>query len=91
MTEAEHQQRLRSIEAETREIKQRIMQLEFQHKKDVIEGDKRFKERDAQIQRQLDHLIKIVGITYEELDNLDYKIQETGRYLIQPRKHSTIS
>lgn len=44
------------------------MQLEFQHKKDVIKMDKDFKERDARIQRRLDHLIKLVGITYEELD-----------------------
>ena len=91
MTEAEHQERLRKIDAETEKIRQQIMQLEFQHKKDVVETDRDFKERDARIQRQFDHLIKVVGITYEELDNLDYKLQETGRYLIQPRKHSTIS
>lgn len=91
MTDAEHEERLRKTRAETEEIRQQIMQLEFQDKKDVVEMDRDFKERDARIQIQLDHLIKVVGITYEELDNLDFKLQETGRYLIQPRKHSIIS
>ena len=91
MTDAEHEENIKNIRTETEEIKRQIMQLEFQHKKDIVETDKRFKESCEQINRQIKHIAKLVGITYEELDNLDFKLQETGRHLIEPREHSIIS
>ena len=42
MTQAEHEERLRKIAAETEEIKRQIMQFEFQHKKDIADADRRF-------------------------------------------------
>lgn len=80
MTEAEHKERLRKIETETEKIKQQIMQLEFQHKKDAVE-----------IRKIIKHVAKLVGITYDELDKLDFKLQETGRHLSKPRERSTFS
>ena len=67
------------------------MQLEFQHKKDVVDAKREADEADKRIQRSIDHIAKLVGITYEELDLLDEKLQKTGRYLTLPRERSTLS
>ena len=98
MTEAEHQERLRVIEAETgaikaetEKIRQQIMQLEFQHKKDSVETDKQFKEWHERSQKKIDHLIKLVGLTYDELDEIDATFTETGVVLTRPRKRARIS
>ena len=91
MPESAHEKRLKKIEAETVEIKRQIMRLEFQQKKDLAVAKKDFEERDKQIQKRLDHVAKLAGITYEELDNLDLKVQEAGLKLGQPRQHSTLS
>lgn len=82
MTEAEHNKKLRAL-------REQIMQLEFQHKKDVVEAKRQFKESNDQITKQVKHIAKLIGITYEELDNLDFKTREAGRQLSKPRKHST--
>ena len=91
MTDAEHEKSINKIRSETEAIRLQIMQLEFQHKKDIVEADKQFKKSNEQITRQIKHIAKLVGITYEELDNMDLKLQETGRYLGQPRKRSTLA
>ena len=91
MTESAHEKRLKKIEAETVEIKRQIMRLEFQQKKNLAVAKKDFEERDKQIQKRLDYVAKLAGITYEELDNLDLKVQEAGLKLSQPRQHSTLS
>lgn len=95
MPETTHEKRLKKIEAETLEIKKEIMQLEFQHKKDHItaqkEADQRQKEADERAKRMdlhLKHLSKLMGITYEELENLDSKIQNAGQILARRRKPS---
>ena len=98
MTEAEHEENIKKIRTETEEIKRQIMKLEFQHKKDIVEArkrsaelDKLIKENIEQTTKQIKYVAKLAGITYEELDNLDFKLQETGRHLIEPREHSIIS
>ncbi len=90
MTDAEHVERLRNIEAETEEIRRQIMQFEFQHKKDVADAEKQFKARADRMQRQLDHLIKLVGITYDELDQIDSTLTATGVVLTRPRRRATL-
>ncbi|MGH9949319.1 MAG: hypothetical protein ACRD6X_19270 [Pyrinomonadaceae bacterium] len=91
MSENGQKKKIDKIEAETSEIKRRLMQLEFQHKKDIAEAEKRFNARDNMIQKRLDHLSKLAGITYEEMEFLDEKLVGAGRELAKPRKHSTIS
>ena len=97
MTQTEHEKRLRKIEAETEEIKRQIMQFEFQHKKDIVEAECRFegwsKAMDAKqdsSQKQIDHLIKRVGLTYDELDEIDATHTETGVVLTRARRRARI-
>jgi hypothetical protein len=41
-------------------------------------------------QKQIDHLIKLVGLTYEELDQIDATLTETGVVLSRPRKRARV-
>jgi len=97
MPETAHEKSLKKIEAETLETKKQIMRLEFQSKKDIVadnermdERDKRGEEWDRKFKEKVDYIAKLAGITYEKLDNLDLKIQNAGRSLVQPRKYSTL-
>ena len=97
MTDAEHEINIQTIRNETEEIKRQIMQLEFQHKKDIVEADRRFDTRMAKLeaasnrnQGQIDHLIKLVGFTYNELDSIDATLTETGVVLSRPRKRARV-
>ena len=91
MTDNGHKKRIDDIETETGEIKRQLMRLEFEHKKDIVEARRKADETEARIQRGIDHLIRLMGISYEELDLLDEKLQKTGRYLTIPRERSTLS
>ncbi len=105
MPETAHEKRLKKIEAETLEIKKQIMQLEFQHKKDIVAADKRIEasekrfeetkrvheEWDSMMTKKIQHIAQLVGITYEELDNLDLKVKEAGQVLSKPRKPTTLA
>jgi hypothetical protein len=91
MTPGEHEEHIRKIQAETEEIKRQILQLEFQNKKDIAAAQKRFDAWDEKITKKLNHIAQLVGITYEELDNLDLKTQEAGKRLSRHREHSTFS
>ena len=100
-----HEKHLKKIETETAEIKKQIMQLEFQHKKDIVaernrmeaadrrfeDWSTRFNEWDAKMTLKIEHMAKLVGITIEELDNLGDKLMIAGSQLARPRKRSTIS
>lgn len=90
MTEAEHEKKIQEIRNETEEIKRQIMQLEFQHKKDVVEVDHRFEKNHSRTQHQIDHLIKLMGLTYDELDQIDATLTETGVVLSRPRKRARV-
>ena len=97
MTQTEHEARLREIRAETEEIRRQMMQFEFQHKKDIAEADRRFEAwqkamttKQDHSQRQIDHLVKLVGLTYDELDEIDATLTETGIVLTRPRKLARI-
>ena len=41
-------------------------------------------------QKQIDHLIKLVGLTYDELDRIDATLTETGIVLSRPRKRARV-
>ncbi len=93
MTEAEHEKKIQDIKNETEDIKRQIMQLEFLHKKDIVGADRGFEgwskameaKKDSS-QKQIDHRIKLVGLTYDELDQIDATLNETGVVLLRPRK-----
>ena len=88
MTSAEHEERLRKIEAETEEIKRQMMQFEFQNKKDIADAERRFDERQQAMDAKIDHLIKLAGLSYEALDEIDATLTEAGVVLTRPRKHA---
>jgi len=90
MTQAEHEEKLRKIAAETEEIKRQMMQFEFQHKKDIAYAERRFEKWQVYSQKQMDHLIKLVGLSYDELDEIDATLTETGIVLTRPRKRARI-
>ena len=88
-----HEEKIQQIELEMTEMKSQILKLEFQHKKDIKEAEKyikeaekRFDDRNDKIQRQLDYITKLAGITYQELDLLDEKLVRTGQVAASPRK-----
>ena len=86
-----HEKRIAKIEANCAKLKEQILQLEFQNKKDIVAARKRFDGWDEKIRQRIDYLAKLTGITYEELDNLDIKVQEAGSRLTRPRKRSSRS
>src|SRR5262249_23739892 len=105
MTEEEHREKIQSIQTETAEIQKRIVELdeqirrqEVQNKKDIGEAqsrfdawEDRFDKGNDPITKKINHIAKLAGITYEELDNLDNKIIQAGHELAHPRGRSTLS
>lgn len=95
MAQKDYEKEIQGIRTDTEKIKREIMKLEFQHKKDLANAQKEFQKarrdfekRDEQIQMRIDYIAKLAGITYEELDLLELKLQETGRVLTRPREHA---
>ena len=83
------------------DIKKEIMKLEFQHKKDIVEADRRFNERFDRIQAQieeihniekrtqarLEHITKLTGITFDTFANIESRIENAANAL-QPQAKS---
>ncbi len=69
------------------DIKKQLLQLEFQHKKDIVEAEKRFNERTDRIQAQLDHITKLAGISFEKFAEIDARIENAANALL-PRVES---
>lgn len=84
-----HEQRIAKIEANCVKLKEQIMQLEFQNKKDIVAAQKRIDAWEIKFREKLDFVIKLAGIPYEELENLDLKVQDSGRRMTIPRKRAT--
>ncbi len=84
--ENNHQEKLNQIEAECREIKRQILQLEFQTKKDMADLKKESELRNRQIELHLRHLSKLAGITFEELDAIDDRLTSAAVPLSRSRK-----
>ncbi len=64
------------MENET-ELRRQILQLEFQHKKEIAE----IREIQARTQRQLDHITQLTGFAFEELESGKQKMKEAGEIL----------
>lgn len=100
MDNNKHQEKLNQIEAECSEIKRQILQLEFKTKKDIAKLEKETAElkketaelikeselRNRQIKLHLQHLSKLAGITFEELDAIDDDLQAAAVPLSRSRK-----
>jgi len=84
--ENNHKEKLNQIEAECREIKRQILQLEFQTKKDMADLKKESELRNRQIELHLRHLSKLAGITFEELDAIDDRLTSAAVPLSRSRK-----
>ncbi|MDQ3636367.1 MAG: hypothetical protein M3405_17965 [Acidobacteriota bacterium] len=81
--------RLEKIEDETAEIKKQILELEFQHKKDIIEAEKRSNEWAERMEKSLvqmekslvqmrdnlHHINKLAGITFEKFDDIESRLK----------------
>lgn len=73
------------------EIKQQILQLEFQHKKEMVEIRKLQETTEKRLdyisrlqdrtQKQLDHITKLTGIAFDEFEFYDQKMQDAGEIL----------
>ena len=59
------------------ELRRQILQLEFQHKKEIAE----IREIQAKTQRQLDHITQLTGFAFEELEFNNQKMQDAGEIL----------
>ena len=100
MASSAHEKRIEKIEAECVEIKKQILQLEFQHKKDIVEFSKESDERWKKIDKQSEqtarhleqlsahanHLSKLTGIAFEDFDELDGRLESASVSLSRKRK-----
>lgn len=74
---------------ENEEIKREILQLEFQHKKEMAEiRDVQSKTdlRLDRIARQLDHITQLTGFAFEELQFNDKKLKDAGEVLSREKQ-----
>ncbi len=97
-----HEKRIQKIEAECVEIRKQSMQLEFQNKKDIREFEKQQEQRrkeHEQWRKEIDkdfkflsshakHLSKLAGITFEELGELDERLESASVSLSRKSKKS---
>ena len=91
MENNQHQLYIDQLRTETEEIRRQMSQYEFQAKKEEVERkrelDKMRKESEARnehIENHLRHLSQLAGITFEQLDALDYRLDSASVSL--PRK-----
>ncbi len=66
----EFNERFESIEQTLKYIAEAQAKAEFLHKKHQIESQKRWE----QTQKQLDYITKLVGVSFEELDQMDERL-----------------
>ena len=79
------------------EIRQELMKLEFQHKKDIAEAEQLFNNRFDRIQIQLEeaiiqkqtqahlnHITKLTGISFEKFADIESRIEKAADAL-QPQ------
>ncbi len=91
MTDANHEKRLKKVETEILELRKQILQLEFISRRDHAIAQREFDSNDKKIQKRIDYIAKLAGITMDELNLLDEKIKTSGRVLAEPRRHSSLS
>ena len=100
MTNDQYQQRVNQIEAETLEIRRQMSQYEFLAKKEEVERkrelDKMRKEseirreesvkRNEYIEKHLKHLSQLAGISFEQLDKIDARLESASVSLARKNK-----
>lgn len=93
MTNDQYQQRVNQIAAETLEIRRQMSQYEFLAKKEEVERkrelDKKRKESDLRnkyIENHLKHLSQLAGISFEQLDEIDSRLESASVSLARKNK-----
>ncbi len=81
----QHEERINQIEAETFEIRREMSQYEFLAKKEEVERKKELDQmrreseiRNEKIEKHLRHLSSLAGITFEQLDEMDNRLQSAS-------------
>ena len=97
MENNQHQERLKQIETEILEIRREMSQFEFKAKKEEVERkkeiDKLRKESDVRrtqseesIRNHLKHLSALAGITFEQLEEMDLRLESASVSLARKNK-----
>ena len=100
MEDKQHQERLKQIETEIFEIRREMSQFEFKAKKEEVERkkeiDKLRKESEVRraqgeksneaIRNHLKHLSTLAGITFEQLDEMDFRLESASVSLARKNK-----
>lgn len=93
MTNDQYQQRVNQIAAETLEIRRQMSQYEFLAKKEEVERkrelDKKRKGSDLRnkyIENHLKHLSQFAGISFEQLDEIDSRLESASVSLARKNK-----
>lgn len=85
---------------EIEQLRKEIIKLEFQHKKDIVEWEKRrkremeesqavtdqIKRLQARTQAQLDHITKLTGIAFEYFEDIDETFDKVSKAAARKRK-----
>lgn len=90
-----HEKRIQKIETECVELRKQILQLEFQHKKDIREFEKHSQVQTEKYDREwertkkhLRHLSQLAGIAFERLEELDERLESASISLSHKGKKS---
>ena len=89
----QHEERINSIEAETADIRRQMSQYEFLAKKEEVERKKELDQmrkeseiRNEKIEKHVKHLSNLAGITFEQLEGLDGRLQSASISLAKKSK-----
>lgn len=70
------------------DIKQELLKLEFRHKKDIVEAERRSNEgfermrmRFEEMQLHLNHITKLTGISFEKFTDIESRIEKAANAL----------
>lgn len=81
----QHQESINRIEAQTADIRRQMSQYKLLAKKDEVERKKELDQmrresevRHEKIEKHLRHLSSLAGITFEQLDELDNRLQSAS-------------
>ena len=77
MNDPAHEKRIKNVEAECVEIKKQILQLEFQHKKDIAEFDRRSQIRAEERERRTEERERI----WKEIEKQSERTEKHLRHL----------
>lgn len=72
-----------------KELQRQILQLEFQHKKEIAEIRELQAKTDFRLDRiagQLDHITQLTGFAFQEMEFNNQKLQDAGEALTRKKQ-----